>query len=61
MTDCCQNLMLNALSSSRALSVMVGGLFKEFSLLLNMPRIFMYVCMCVCMCVWVYVRVYVCV
>jgi len=39
MTVCCQNLTLGALSSRRALSVLVGALFKKFRLFLNTPRI----------------------
>jgi hypothetical protein len=34
---CCQNLTLGALSSRSALSVLVGALFKKFSLFLNTP------------------------
>jgi len=37
MAACCQNLMLGALSSRSALSVLVG--LKKFSLFLNTPRI----------------------
>jgi hypothetical protein len=37
MAICCQNLTLGALSSHSALSVLFGGLFKKFSLFLNMP------------------------
>jgi hypothetical protein len=33
-----QNLMLGALSSHSAFSVLVGTLVKKFSLFLNMPR-----------------------
>ena len=36
---CCQNLTLGALSSRRALSVVVGALFKKFGLFLNTPCI----------------------
>jgi hypothetical protein len=32
---CCQNLALGAVSSRRALSVLVGALFKNFGLFLN--------------------------
>ena len=32
MAVCCQNLPLGALSSRSAFSVLVGGLFKKFSL-----------------------------
>jgi len=39
MTVCSENLMLGELSSHSALSVLVGALFKKFSLFLNMPRI----------------------
>jgi hypothetical protein len=35
MAVCCQNLPLGALSSRSALSVLVGELFKKFSLFLN--------------------------
>jgi hypothetical protein len=35
MVICCQNLMLSALSSRSALSVLVGVLFKKFGLFLN--------------------------
>jgi hypothetical protein len=35
MAVCCQNLMLGALSSCSALSVLVGALFKNFRLFLN--------------------------
>ena len=38
MAVCCQNLMLGELSSHRALSVLVGTLFKKFDLFLNTPR-----------------------
>jgi hypothetical protein len=38
MAVCCQNLMLGALSSRSALSVLVGSLFKKFCLFLNTPR-----------------------
>jgi len=37
MTVCCQDLMLGALSSRSALSVLVGALFKRFGLFLNTP------------------------
>jgi hypothetical protein len=39
MAVCCQNLTLGAFSSRSALSVLVGALFKKFSLFLNMPCI----------------------
>jgi hypothetical protein len=39
MAVCCQNLTLGALSSRSALSVLVGALFKKFSLVSNTPRI----------------------
>jgi hypothetical protein len=39
MAVCCQNLTLDALSSRSALSMLVGALFKKFSLLLNTPHI----------------------
>jgi len=39
MAVCCQNLTLCALSSRSALAVLVGVLFKKFSLFLNMPCI----------------------
>jgi len=35
MAACCQSLTLGALSSHSALSVLVGVLFKTFSLFLN--------------------------
>jgi len=35
MAVCCQNLTLGALSSRSAPSVLVGALFKKFSLFLN--------------------------
>ena len=35
MAVCCQNLPLGALSSSSALSMLVGALFKKFGLFLN--------------------------
>jgi len=35
---CCQNLTLGALSSRSAPSMLVGALFKKFSLFLNTPR-----------------------
>jgi hypothetical protein len=38
MVVCCQNLMLSGLSGRSALSVLVGALFKKFSLFLNTPR-----------------------
>ena len=38
MAVCCQTLMLDALSSRSALSVLVGALFKKFGLFLNMPH-----------------------
>jgi len=38
MAVCCQNLTLGALSSRRALSMLVGALFKKFGLVLNTPR-----------------------
>jgi len=37
MAVCCQNLTLGALSTRSALSMLVGPLFKKFSLFLNMP------------------------
>jgi hypothetical protein len=37
MAVCCQNLTLGVLSSRSALSVLVGALFKKFSLFLNTP------------------------
>jgi len=37
---CCQNLMLGALSSFNALSLLVGALFKKFGLFLNMPHVY---------------------
>jgi hypothetical protein len=37
ITVCCQNLTLGALSSRNALSVLVGALFKKFSVFLNTP------------------------
>ena len=37
MAVCCQNLLLGVLNSRRALSVLVGALYKEFSLFLDMP------------------------
>jgi hypothetical protein len=39
MTVCCQNLLLGALSSRSAPSVLVGALFKKIGLFLNKPRI----------------------
>jgi len=39
MAVCSQNLMLGAFSSCSALFVLVGALFKKFSLFLNNPRI----------------------
>jgi hypothetical protein len=39
MAVCCRNLMLGALHSHSALSVMVGTLFKNFSHFLNTPCI----------------------
>ena len=39
MAVCCQNLTLGALSSRRALSVLVGALFKKFDPFLNTPRV----------------------
>jgi len=39
MAVCCQNLMLGALSSHSALSVLVGVLFKTFGLFWNTPHI----------------------
>jgi hypothetical protein len=36
MGVCCENLMLGALSSRGALSALVGVLFKQFGLFLNM-------------------------
>jgi len=38
MAVCCQNLMLGVLSSHSAPSVLVGALFKKFSLFLNTPH-----------------------
>jgi hypothetical protein len=38
MSVCCQNLTLGALSSRRALSVLVGAPFKKFCPFLNRPR-----------------------
>jgi hypothetical protein len=38
MAICCQNLLLGALSSRSAPSVLVGALFKKFGLFLNTPR-----------------------
>jgi hypothetical protein len=35
MAVCCQNLMLGALSSRSAFSLLVGALFKKFGLFLN--------------------------
>jgi hypothetical protein len=35
MVVCCQNLMLGALSSCSALSMLVGAIFKKFGLYLN--------------------------
>jgi hypothetical protein len=35
MAVCCQNLTLGALSNRSALSLLVGALFKKFSLCLN--------------------------
>jgi hypothetical protein len=37
MAVCCQNLPLDALSSCSTPSVLVGALFKKFSLFLNTP------------------------
>jgi hypothetical protein len=42
MAVCCQNLMLGALSSCSALSVLVGVLFKKFGLFLNASRMNFY-------------------
>jgi hypothetical protein len=39
MAVCCQNLLLDVLSSHSAPSVLVGALFEKFGLLLNTPRI----------------------
>jgi len=39
MAVCCQNLTLGVLSRRSALPVLVGTLFKKFSLFLNTPRI----------------------
>jgi hypothetical protein len=36
----CQNLALDALNSRSALSMLVGALFKKFSLFLNTPRMY---------------------
>jgi hypothetical protein len=38
MAVCCQNLMLGALNSRSALSLLMGALFKKFGLFLNTPR-----------------------
>jgi hypothetical protein len=38
MAVCCQNPKLGVLSSRSMLSVLVGTLFKKFSLFLNMPH-----------------------
>jgi len=38
MAVCFQNLNIGALSSHNVCSVLVGALFKKFSLFLNMPR-----------------------
>jgi len=35
---CCQNLILGALSSCSALSMLIGTLFKKFRFFLNTPR-----------------------
>jgi hypothetical protein len=51
MAVCCQNLMLGALISCSALSVLVGMPFKKFSLFLNMP--------CVYVCVYIYIYTYI--
>jgi len=40
MAVCSQNLMLDALSSRSALSVLVGALFKKLGLFLNNPHMF---------------------
>jgi hypothetical protein len=37
---CCQNLMLDALNSRSALSMLAGTLFKKFGLFFNTPLIF---------------------
>jgi len=39
MAVSCQNLTLGALSRRSNLSMLVGALFKKFSLFLNMPHI----------------------
>jgi hypothetical protein len=38
MAVCCRSLTLGALSSLKALSVLVGALFKKFGFFLNTPR-----------------------
>jgi hypothetical protein len=38
MAVCCQNLTLGALSSSSALNMLVGALFKMFGFFLNTPH-----------------------
>jgi hypothetical protein len=43
MAVCGQHLTLGALSSRRALSMLVGALFKKFGLFFNTPRIFTYI------------------
>jgi len=40
MAVCRQNLMLGALSSCNALSMLVDALFKKFGLFLNMPHMY---------------------
>jgi len=42
MADYCEDLTLGALSSRSALSLLVGALFKKFSLFLNTPCIYLY-------------------
>jgi hypothetical protein len=42
MTVCCQSLLVGALSSWSAVTVLVGALFKKFSFFLELPS-------CVCM------------
>jgi hypothetical protein len=46
MEICCQNLTLDALSSHSALSVLVGALFKKFSLFISTLHIMsLFICM----------------
>jgi hypothetical protein len=54
MAVCCQILPLGALSSRSAPSVLVGELFKKFSLFLNTCM-----CVCVCVCINIYVYIYI--